>query len=290
MESVETELRLLGADAESTIFAAVVADDLETTRDLHQQLAQLDSVAAVRSIAEIIPSEQDAKQHLIARIRESIGTVQFNVPSVAPPDADDLLRSLVKLRVRAQGLARAAAEEADETGQRVWEELVSVLRTTGDALRVLPVDVREAHLAASTDRFFTDLEDHLNLIAGQAARPMKLEDVPQDIRRMLVGRTGRYLIRVFPRENIWEREPLMTFVDEVRSVAPKATGTPLGLYEFVEILLQGYRNAALWGVAGDYSVDPGRFAERDWHHPHGFAIVGRDGVDAGCHGIASTAI
>ena len=29
LESVETELRLLGADAESTIYAAAVADDLE---------------------------------------------------------------------------------------------------------------------------------------------------------------------------------------------------------------------------------------------------------------------
>ena len=35
-------------------------------------------------------------------------------------------------------------------------------------------------------------------------------------------------------------------MDEVRTVAPKATGTPLGLYEFVGILRHGYVKAALW--------------------------------------------
>ncbi len=51
-------------------------------------------------------------------------------------------------------------------------------------------------------------------------------------------------MRVFPKENIWEREPLERFVRDVQSVAPKATGTPLGLYEFVDILQRGYINAA----------------------------------------------
>jgi predicted RND superfamily exporter protein len=51
---------------------------------------------------------------------------------------------------------------------------------------------------------------------------------------------------VFPKENIWERDELERFVGEVRTVAPKATGTPLGLHEFVGILQSGYIKAALW--------------------------------------------
>jgi predicted RND superfamily exporter protein len=73
-----------------------------------------------------------------------------------------------------------------------------------------------------------------------------LEDVPQSVRRMLVGKTGKLLLRVFPRENIWEREPLERFVRDVQQVAPKVTGTPLGLYEFVDILQRGYIKAAIW--------------------------------------------
>ena len=96
-------------------------------------------------------------------------------------------------------------------------------------------------------QFYGDLEAQMKLMTDQiVTRPMQLDDVPQNMRRMLVGKTGKLLLRVFPRENIWEREPLERFVREVQSVAPKATGTPLGLYEFVDILLRGYIKAAIW--------------------------------------------
>jgi predicted RND superfamily exporter protein len=77
---------------------------------------------------------------------------------------------------------------------------------------------------------------------------MTVEDVPAQIRRMFVGKTGKFLVQVFPRENIWGREPLVRFVRDVQSVAPKVTGTPLGIYEFVEILKTGYCRAALWAL------------------------------------------
>jgi len=42
-----------------------------------------------------------------------------------------------------------------------------------------------------------------------------------------------------------EREPLVKFVREVRQVL-RSDRTPLGLYEFIDILLRGYIKAALW--------------------------------------------
>ena len=55
LESVDTELRLLKADAESTIFASVVCDSFAETRQLQHSLTGLPTVAAVHSIAELIP-------------------------------------------------------------------------------------------------------------------------------------------------------------------------------------------------------------------------------------------
>jgi len=63
-----------------------------------------------------------------------------------------------------------------------------------------------------------------------------------------VGKTGKFLVRVFPKDNIWERQPLEKFVQEVQTLAPNVTGTPLGLYEFVSILQRGYVKAALWAL------------------------------------------
>jgi hypothetical protein len=94
--------------------------------------------------------------------------------------------------------------------------------------------------------FYADLESQLAIITNQSDRAMTVEDVPGPVRRMFVGKTGKFLVQVFPREDIWEREPLVKFVREVRQIAPGVTGTPLGLYEFIDILLRGYIKAALW--------------------------------------------
>jgi hopanoid biosynthesis associated RND transporter like protein HpnN len=222
LESVATELRLLQADRESTIYAAVVAGDLDEARRLHEALSRLPSVSAVHSLAELMPIDQPAKAPLVRAVREQVGAVKFAAPT---EDIAALRNALGVLRARAAGTPLAAAAQA----------------------------ARERLATTSADgygcRFFADLEAQLALLAGQADRPMQLADVPPELRRVLVGRTGRLLLRVYPKENIWEREPLERFVAEVRRVAPQATGTPVGLYEFIGILQRGYIKAALWALA-----------------------------------------
>jgi len=60
-ESVDTELRLLKAGTESSIFASVVCDDLAQTRVLQHSLTGLPTVATAHSIAELIPEEQEGR-------------------------------------------------------------------------------------------------------------------------------------------------------------------------------------------------------------------------------------
>src|SRR5207249_4917351 len=97
----------------------------------------------------------------------------------------------------------------------------------------------EQRLAKYERRFYGDLESQLRLMAEQAVdRPMTIDNVPQEVRPMLIGKTGKFLVRVFPQDNIWEREPLEKFVKQVteaceKAIGKKPTGTPLGLYEFI---------------------------------------------------------
>jgi len=249
LPSVETELRLLKADVESTLFAAIVCDDLKQTRTMHEALAKLPSVAAVHSIAELIPDQQDQKVGIIHAIQRELGSVQFEIPPSDPADAELVLRSLASLRLRANQLLRTAAEHKDSASEAALRPLVETTTQARAKLQALePTDLQQ-RLAKYEKRFYGDLQAQLQLMADQVVnRAMGVDDVPQEVREMLVGKTGKFLIRVFPKENIWEREPLVRFVREVQSVAPKVTGTPLGLYEFVEILKTGYCRAALWAL------------------------------------------
>ncbi len=242
LESVETEMRLLRADAESTIYAAVVADNLPEARQLQARLSKLPSVAVVHSIAELIPEHQEQKVPIIREIRQRVGTVRFDIPPPDPADAEMLLRSLASVRLRASQLVR----QGDAATQKALAPLVAALKDAREKLLALPAEERTKRLAEYERRFYGDLQAQLELLAQQADRPMQISDVPANLRQVLVGRTGKLLVRVFPRENIWERAPLKRFVAEVQSVAPNATGTPMGLYEFIGILVHGYIKAALW--------------------------------------------
>ncbi len=249
MPSVETELRLLRADVESTLFAAIVCDDIKQVRDLQERLSKLPSVATVHSIAELIPEQQDQKAEIIRGIQRELGSVRFEIPPSDPADAELVLRSLASLRLRANQLLRTATERGDSASEAALKPLVETTTQTRAKLQTLEPSELQQRLAKYEKRFYADLQAQLQLMADQVVnRPMTIGDVPQEVREMLIGKTGKFLVRVFPKENIWEREPLVKFVREVQSVAPKVTGTPLGLYEFVEILKTGYRNAALWAL------------------------------------------
>jgi predicted RND superfamily exporter protein len=249
LPSVETELRLLKADVESTLFAAIVCDDLKQARILQESLAKLPSVATVHSIAELIPEQQEQKAGIILAIQQELGSVQFEIPPADPADAELVLRSLASLRLRADKLLRAAAERGDTASEAALRPLVDATTQTRAKLQALESSDLQQRLSKYEKRFYGDLQAQLQLMADQVVnRTMSIDDVPQEVREMLIGKTGKFLVRVFPKENIWEREPLVRFVREVQSVAPKVTGTPLGLYEFVEILKTGYRNAALWAL------------------------------------------
>ena len=183
---------------------------------------------------------------LIREIRERVGKITFTVPPFQPGDADAVVNALGSLRLRASKLARDAAERGDKAAEKVLAPLAEAARDARTRLQADEPDKLALRLGTYERRFYDDLQDQLTLLAEQADRPMTVADVTPDLRRVLVGKTGKFLVRVFPKENVWEREPLERFVADVQSVAPKATGTPLGLHEFVNILVRGYIKAALW--------------------------------------------
>ena len=242
-KSVQTELRLLHADAESTIFASVVCSNFDEARQLQNRLAQLPTVGSVHSIAEMIPEEQEQKTQIVHEIRHAMGSTHFDVVA---DDPGEVLSALGSLRLRANALAREAGERGDKPSLEVLIPLTNALAQARSKLQGADPAQLQPRLTDYERHFYADLESQLAIIANQADRPMTIEDVPAQVRRMFVGKTGKFLVQVFPRENIWEREPLVKFVREVQQVAPGVTGTPLGLYEFVDILLRGYIKAALW--------------------------------------------
>ena len=72
--------------------------------------------------------------------------------------------------------------------------------------------------------------------------PITADDLPKELRARFVSPDGKWLLQIFPKDQIWDMEPLERFVNDVRSVDPEATGTPLQNYEAARQIKQRLRN------------------------------------------------
>jgi predicted RND superfamily exporter protein len=64
-----------------------------------------------------------------------------------------------------------------------------------------------------------------------------------------VGGSGKYLLQVYPKANVWQRGPQEEFVRELRTIDPEVTGTPVQLLEYISLLKLSYEQAALYSLA-----------------------------------------
>ena len=79
--------------------------------------------------------------------------------------------------------------------------------------------------------------------------PLRAADLPLALRDRFVGVTGKHLVQVYPKYDVWQRDHQEAFVTQVRTVYPELTGTPVQLYEYTSLLKKSYQDAALYALA-----------------------------------------
>lgn len=95
--------------------------------------------------------------------------------------------------------------------------------------------------------FFEDLHQTLEGIKTQdTTGPFGPQDLPAALRDRFIGLTGKYLLRVYARKDLWHHENQSEFLRELESVVPsdKVTGPPRQLYEHTTLLKNSYEQAA----------------------------------------------
>jgi uncharacterized protein len=97
---------------------------------------------------------------------------------------------------------------------------------------------------------FRDLRETFDALKNQDTRTgLRTQDLPESLRSRFIGKTGSFLLQVYPKKDVWQREPQAEFVKELRSVDPNATGTPVQLFEYTSLLKESYIKAAWYALA-----------------------------------------
>jgi preprotein translocase subunit SecF len=129
--------------------------------------------------------------------------------------------------------------------QALWDA-VQRLRTSLNALSPEAVD---RQLGAYQRAFLADLHGTFDALKRQRVEGrLKVEDLPVSLRERFVGVSGRLLLQVYPRADMWEKENQAAFVGELRGIDPDVTGTPVQMLEYTTLLKDSYIEAAWYAL------------------------------------------
>src|SRR5439155_10733269 len=116
----------------------------------------------------------------------------------------------------------------------------------GSASRVATNSLRRAEFQQS---LLKDLQDTFDALRNQDNRaPLQVQDLPQALRDRFVGATGKYLLMVYPKNDVWQREYQKEFIDDLQKIDPNVTGTPVQLYHYTDLLKRSYEEAARYSL------------------------------------------
>jgi uncharacterized protein len=236
LESVAVEKKLLTECDQSVWYALSIADSREELLARKEQLTKLATVERVDEIASLLPVDEDLKRPLIERIRGRLA----GLPERPPEIPNDRLDGL------GETLAWAQGEAAKRPGglRTAWH-----LERARETLRRLGPNECFQSLAAFQQQSAGELLTRLHALSAVAdPEPPKLDDLPPSLVDRFVGQNGRHLLKIYGRGDIWNFESLKRFVQEVRSVDPRATGNPLQAYEASLEMKRSYEQAAIYSL------------------------------------------
>ena len=240
-ESVVWENRLLEESGRSSWYALSTADSLAELYHKKAQFEALPVVDRVESLASMIPPHQEERLSLVAEIAPLVQAFSATWENVEPIDVEEIRTTLGKIRFKLQ------KTPADwDPSRRPSDEALTAARTAliavQEHLERLPPATASQALDALQRGLMADFAAKWALLERNVhpTGAMTLDDVPPYLRERFVSKSGRYLLQIFARDNIWERDPMRRFVSQLQTVDADVTGPPVVAFYSITNMQQGY--------------------------------------------------
>jgi uncharacterized protein len=255
LPAVQLEKKLINSASNSVLFAAVIADTKEEALALEHRVKQLPTVGNVHAMTSFLTEDQTAKLALVKEIKSDVADVRFAEIDPDPVDVPELTRTLWYL----QGYLGFTIETIQADEPVLAKELGLLRKAIVDLRRTMLAQEQTAaeRLGQFQRALFEDVRNTFRILKEQDdSTPLRPEDLPAALRNRFISVTGRYLLQVYPKKDVWQRENQKEFVDELRSTLdpkdtgdPIITGTPVQLYEYTTLLKESYEEAAWYSLA-----------------------------------------
>jgi predicted RND superfamily exporter protein len=255
LASVQTTEKLIHSAGKSLLYGAVIADSPAEAVKLEEQITNLPAVSSVETMATYLTENAANKLPLIGEIKREVAPIQFQPPDPRPVDIPDLSRTLYFFG----GYCEAALDAIGTNDPALSAQFDSLYITTETLRRDMMagdnrnLEANAQQLALFQQAFFNDLRDTFNALKRQDDNSaMRGEDLPPSFRNMFIGVTGKNLLQIYAKKDLWQRKNQQEFIDQMRQVLQPAgldlTGMPVQLYEETELLKTSYERAALYSL------------------------------------------
>lgn len=240
LESVEVQKRIFNDAQNSLLFAVAVADSPQEARNLRRKFEALPTVSHVEELASRVPAYSSNETNLLVQsFRAQLAHLPNGVPQVNRLNPSVIGRKLEQFYVL---LSRYNHPTAQSTA-RILDQFLNRFESMTLAQQSRFLDEFQYRTTASLLGQFKALH------GASDSTPIRFSDLPRSLTSRFVSSEGKWLVQIYPRDHIWEIEPLEAFVKEVRSVDPDVTGTPLQNYEAAQQIKVSYKTASVYAIA-----------------------------------------
>ncbi len=261
-ESVYWEKVLVENSDRSIISAAVITDSAEEARNESAKFRRLQTVSHVDNIFTLLPDDQEEKMPVLCSIALLVPDLKPSIVRLTSEEGLDNLGAAAEAcdspTYRAgliEVLQRIRFKMQDEQARK-WgaskplvEQMAKVRELIDRIVHSLDNSPADSERLFEYRRHFEkDIVEQWTLIKeSSSASPMDIHDLPSILREQFFqGR--KYLIRIYPRESIWEEGTLTRFVNDIQSVNPDVLGDPIYLYVFASAFKKASFNASIYAL------------------------------------------
>ena len=240
--------KLIKSSPRSVLFGAIVATNAMQATNLIAILTNLPTVSTVDSMAPYLTADIGGKLKLIEEIKQIASEIHFQPVDKAPVDIAALDRSLFSLH----GYLALIASKVETSEPSLHKQVLSLRQSVSALRQRLLLDETNAtagKLAQFQQALFNDVHQTFDSIRQQDdSGRLTADDLPETLRNRFIGVSGKHLLQVYPKHNIWDRKAQEAFVADLRKIDPLATGTPVQLLEYTTLLKQSFEEAAMFSL------------------------------------------
>ncbi|UCD04985.1 MAG: MMPL family transporter [candidate division WOR-3 bacterium] len=234
LQTVELQDTIIEAFDLSPDFAMLTTGSIEESYEISEKLKEMPLVSMVENITDYIPPKEKQEKRMpeVERIRKIVSR-NTERTAITQTNLNQLIEQLERLDMNVYELSQLAFIGGQDKVDTKAKSIIGDPEKKDSESFILnlveKIEQDPQKAIAQLNRFQGYYWPVLRSRIYQMANPdlISLEDLPEHVRNQYVNEKGdKYLVTIYPKEQVWNYESLTRFDKQMESVSPKITGTP----------------------------------------------------------------